>query len=78
MKLIRQFLALGLPVVLNQGGMMSMVLVDTLFVARLGPLAVAAVGLGSTLALSLHLFCAGTLTALEYYSSRALGEADPV
>lgn len=73
-KLVRQFLTLGLPVVLIQGGMMSMVLVDTWFVARLGPLAVAAVGLGSTLAVSLHLFCAGTLTALEYFSSRALGQ----
>ncbi len=74
--LTKQFLRLALPVVLIQGGMMSMVLVDTLFVARLGPLAVAGVGLGSTLAISIHLFCTGTLTALEYYSARAVGEND--
>ena len=74
--LIWQLLKLGLPVVLIQGGMMAMVLVDTLFVGQLGPLATAAVGLGSTLATSIHLFCTGTLTAIEYFSSRAIGEGD--
>ncbi len=74
--LTRAFLSLGFPVVLIQGGMLSMVLVDTFFVARLGPLATGGVGLGSTLANSIHLLCTGTLTALEYFSSRALGEGD--
>ncbi len=64
---------LGLPVVFAELGWMGMSVVDTLMVGPLGPAAIGAVGLGSTLFLAVAVFGMGLLLGLDTLVAQAFG-----
>jgi MATE family multidrug resistance protein len=70
---IRPMLALAVPVVLAEIGWVAMGIVDTIFVGRLGPAAIGAVGLGSILFLALATFGMGLLLGLDTLVSQSFG-----
>ena len=65
--------ALALPVVLAELGWVAMGVADTIMVGPLGPAAIGAVGLGSTLFMSLGIFGLGLLLGLDTLVARAYG-----
>ncbi|MDX2038809.1 MAG: MATE family efflux transporter [Isosphaeraceae bacterium] len=67
---------LAVPVVLAELGWMAMGVVDTVMVGRLGPEAIGAVGLGSSLHLALIVFGYGLMLGLDSMVSRAFGRGD--
>ena len=66
-------LRLAAPVVLAELGWMFMGVVDTLMVGRLGPQAIGAVGVGSSLVMALAIFGLGILLGLDTLVSHAYG-----
>jgi MATE family multidrug resistance protein len=66
-------LRLAAPVVLAELGWMFMGVVDTLMVGRLGPQAIGAVGVGSSLFMALAIFGLGVLLGLDTLVSQAYG-----
>jgi len=66
-------LALAGPVVLAELGWIMMGIVDTIMVGRLGPEAIGAVGVGSSLFLALGVFGIGLLLGLDTLVSQAFG-----
>jgi MATE family multidrug resistance protein len=64
---------LALPVVMAELGWMTMGLVDTLMVGRLGPEAIGAVGIGSSLFMGVCIFAMGLLLGLDTLVSQAFG-----
>jgi MATE family multidrug resistance protein len=66
-------LALAAPVVLAELGWMFMGVVDTLMVGPLGPEAIGAVGVGSSLFMALGVFGVGILLGLDTLVSQAYG-----
>lgn len=70
---VRPLLRLAVPVILAELGWMSMGLVDTLMVGPLGPEAIGAVGLGSTLVMAVAVFGMGLLLGLDTLVSQAFG-----
>ncbi len=70
---LKETLVLALPVVGSQLGLMSMGFVDTVMVGRLGPEALAAVALGSTLYFLLAIICMGVVFAVGPMVSQAFG-----
>jgi len=64
---------LAAPVVIAELGWMTMGLVDTLMVGRLGPEAIGAVGMGSTLFIGVCIFAMGLLLGLDTLVSQAFG-----
>lgn len=66
-------LALAAPVVLAELGWMGMGVVDTLMVGPLGPEAIGAVGVGSSLFMALAVFGIGVLLGLDTLVSHAYG-----
>jgi MATE family multidrug resistance protein len=70
---LQTLLALAGPVVLAEIGWMSMGIVDTLMVSPLGPQAIGAVGLGSTLFLAIGIAGMGVLFGLDTLVSQAFG-----
>jgi len=66
-------LTLAGPVILAEVGWMTMGLVDTIMVGRLGPEAIGAVGIGSSLFLALAIFGLGLLLGLDTLVSHAYG-----
>lgn len=64
---------LAAPVVLAELGWMFMGVVDTLMVGRLGPQAIGAVGVGSSLFMALAIFGMGILLGLDTLVSQAYG-----
>jgi MATE family multidrug resistance protein len=66
-------LALAAPVVLAELGWMFMGVVDTLMVGPLGPEAIGAVGVGSSLFMALAVFGIGILLGLDTLVSQAFG-----
>lgn len=66
-------LALAAPVIVAELGWVSMGLVDTLIVGRLGPDAIGAVGLASTLFIAVAVFAMGLLLGLDPLVSQAFG-----
>jgi MATE family multidrug resistance protein len=66
-------LKLAGPVVLAEIGWMSMGLVDTIMVAELGPQAIGAVGVGSTIFLSIAIFGMGLLLGLDTLVAQSFG-----
>lgn len=64
---------LALPVVLAELGWMTMGLVDTLMVGRLGPEAIGAVGIGTSLFMGVCIFAMGLLLGLDTLVSQAFG-----
>lgn len=67
---------LALPVVLAEMGWMTMGMVDTLMVGRLGPEAIGAVGLGSSVFMGVAIFAMGLLLGLDTLVSQAFGARD--
>src|SRR5687768_217963 len=65
--------SLALPVVMAELGWMSMGLVDTLMVGRLGPEAIGAVGIGTSLFMGVCIFAMGLLLGLDTLVSHAFG-----
>jgi MATE family multidrug resistance protein len=69
----RPMLAIALPVVLAELGWMAMGVVDTLMVGRLGPEAIGAVGIGSSLFMAIVIFAMGLLLGLDTLVSQSFG-----
>src|SRR5579885_2480089 len=69
----RPTLRLAAPLVLAELGWMTMTLVDTAMVGRLGPRAIGAVGLGSMLFYTLGIFGTGMMLGLDTLVSQAFG-----
>src|SRR5262252_2875358 len=69
----RPTLRLAAPLVLAELGWMSMTLVDTMMVGRLGPQAIGAVGLGSMLFYAIGIFGTGMMLGLDTMVSQAFG-----
>jgi multidrug resistance protein, MATE family len=70
-------LALAIPVVLVQVGLMAMGVVDTIMVGRVSPEDLAAVALGNLYFFTVGVFGMGVLMALDPLVSQALGAQDP-
>lgn len=70
---IRRLLRLAIPVVLAELGWMLMGVVDTLMVGPLGPGAIGAAGLGSSLFLAVGIFGMGLLLGLDTLVAQAYG-----
>ena len=66
-------LALAVPVVLAEVGWIMMGIVDTIMVGRLGPEAIGAVGVGSSLFFALAVFGLGLMLGLDTQVSQAFG-----
>jgi multidrug resistance protein, MATE family len=64
---------LAVPVVTAELGWMTMGLVDTLMVGRIGPEAIGAVGIGSSLFMGVCIFAMGLLLGLDTLVSHAFG-----
>lgn len=70
-------LALAIPVVLVQVGLMAMGVVDTIMVGRVSPEDLAAVALGNLYFFTVGVFGMGVLMALDPLVSQAMGAGDP-
>src|SRR5579875_482307 len=70
---LRALLSLAIPVVLSELGWMTMTIVDLIMVGRLGPDAIAAVGLGNAIYYAPSLFGIGLLLGLDTLVSQAWG-----
>lgn len=70
---LRPMLGLAVPVVLAEMGWFAMSIVDTVMVGPLGPSAIAAVGTGSILFMTLMVFGFGTLLSLDTFVSQSYG-----
>src|SRR5688572_9417796 len=70
---IRPLLALAGPVILAEIGWMGMGLVDTIMVGPLGPAAIAAAGMGSSVFTAIVIFGMGLMLGLDTFVSRAYG-----
>lgn len=73
----RTLLRVAGPVVLAEIGWMSMGVVDTLMVGRLGPAAIAATGLGSSVFTAIVIFGMGLMLGLDALVSRDFGAGRP-
>src|SRR4051795_2584666 len=72
-KELKPMLALAAPVVLAELGWVTMGIVDTLMVGRLGAHAIGAVGLASMLYFAVAVFAMGLLLGLDTLVSQAFG-----
>ena len=70
---LRALLGLAIPVVLSELGWMTMTIVDLIMVGRLGPDAIAAVGLGNAIYYAPSLFGIGILLGLDTLVSQSWG-----
>jgi MATE family multidrug resistance protein len=73
---LRELVALAIPVVTVQVGMMLMGVVDTIMVGHVSPTDLAAVALGNLYFFSATVFGMGTLFALDPIVSQAIGAGD--
>ena len=73
---VRALLQLAVPVVLSELAWMLMSVVDTIMVGRIGPEAIGAVGLSSSLYYVPTLFAVGLLLGLDTLVSQAYGRQD--
>jgi MATE family, multidrug efflux pump len=69
----RPMFTLAVPVVMAELGWMTMGIVDTLMVGRIGPEAIGAVGIGSSLFMAICIFAMGLLLGLDTLVSHAFG-----
>jgi multidrug resistance protein, MATE family len=74
---LRPLLRLAIPVVLAEVGVMSMGLVDTLMVGRLGPAAIAATGMGSSVFTAIFIFGTGLMLGIDALVSQSAGAGRP-
>jgi multidrug resistance protein, MATE family len=70
---VRRMLILAVPVIFAELGWMSMSVVDTIMVGRLGPAAIGATGIGSSAFYSLAIFGMGLLLGLDTLVSQSYG-----
>jgi multidrug resistance protein, MATE family len=70
---LAELLALAWPIAVSMLSFTVMTLIDTLFVGRLGPSALAGVGLGGTAAFVVICFGIGLLRAVKIQISQAVG-----
>jgi multidrug resistance protein, MATE family len=70
---VRPLLKLAAPVILAEIGWMSMGIVDTIMVGPLGPAAIAAAGMGSSVFTAIAIFGMGLMLGLDTFVSRAYG-----
>ncbi len=70
---LTSMLRLALPVVVAELGWVSMSIVDTMMVGRLGPEAIGAVSVGNSLFIAAAIFGIGLLLGLDTFISRAFG-----
>ncbi|MBA3949353.1 MAG: MATE family efflux transporter, partial [Acidobacteria bacterium] len=70
---LKPMLALAIPVVTAEIGWIMMGIVDTIMVGPLGPAAIGAVGVGSTLFMTPAVFGIGLLMGLDTFVSQAFG-----
>ena len=70
---LKPVMSLSGPTIVTELGLVSMGVVDTLVVGRLGPEALGAVGLGNILIMTLAVFGMGLLLGLDTVVSRAYG-----
>ena len=70
---VRRVIALAIPVVFAELGWMSMNVVDTVMVGRLGPAAIGAIGIGGSVFYSFAVFGLGLLLGLDTLVSQAHG-----
>ena len=75
--LLRRMLALAIPVIFAELGWMSMTVVDTIMVGRLGPAAIGATAIGSSAFYSFAIFGMGLLLGLDTLVSQAHGAGKP-
>jgi multidrug resistance protein, MATE family len=75
-KELRPMLSLAVPVVIAELGWMSMSVVDTIMVGRLGPEAIGAVSIGAVLFYTVGVFGAGMLLGLDTLVPQAYGAGD--
>jgi MATE family multidrug resistance protein len=73
----RSVLSLAVPIALTQIGMVLYGTVDMMFVGRLGPAAIAAVGLGSMTYFTGFVVGMGVVMGIDAHSSRAFGAGRP-
>ena len=73
---VRAVLKLAIPVALGELGWMAMTTVDTIMVGRLGPVAIGAIGIGSSAFYSFAVFGMGLLLGLDTLVSQAYGAGD--
>src|SRR5215212_1899608 len=69
----RPMFLLAVPVVLAELGWMTMGLVDTLMVGSLGPEAIGAVGIGTSLFMGVCIFAMGLLLGLDTLVAQSFG-----
>ncbi len=74
---VRATLVLAGPVVISQIAQVSMGFVDTVMAGQLGPTALAAIGLGSSVNFTLALICLGVVLATGPMVSQAMGAGEP-
>lgn len=72
-----ELVRLAWPIVVSMISVSTMTLVDTLFVSRIGPAAVAGVGLAGVLTFSLWCFPMGLIRAVKILVSQATGAGRP-
>lgn len=70
---LRPMLRIAIPVILAELGWMSMGVVDTIMVGPLGPAAIAAAGIGTSLHMAFAIFGMGLLLGLDTLVSQAYG-----
>jgi MATE family multidrug resistance protein len=73
---LKPLMKLAGPVILAEVGWMSMGLVDTIMVGPLGPAAIAATGMGSSVFTAIAIFGMGLMLGLDAYVSQAHGAGD--
>src|SRR3954469_11598308 len=73
---LRRMLKLAVPVVMAELGWMSMTIVDTIMVGRIGPAAIGAIGVGSSAYYSFAVFGMGLLLGLDTLVSQSYGAGD--
>jgi len=72
----RPLMRLALPVILAEVGWMAMGLVDTIMVGPLGPAAIAATGMGSSVFTAIAIFGMGLMLGLDAFVSQSHGAGD--
>jgi multidrug resistance protein, MATE family len=70
---VRPLLALAAPVILAEIGWMAMGIVDTIMVGPLGPAAIGAAGMGSSVFTAIVIFGMGLMLGLDTFVSHAYG-----
>ncbi|HET9359044.1 MAG TPA: MATE family efflux transporter [Vicinamibacterales bacterium] len=73
---LRPLMRIAGPVILAEVGWMSMGLVDTIMVGPLGPAAIAATGMGSSVFTAIAIFGMGLMLGLDAFVSQAHGAGD--